>query len=108
MDELVSDLDYSGKKVLIVQQQVMGTAIREEILKQAPDAQVTVASWFMMKPELRQEGDLHLRDEDDYVELVEKGGFDVIYADHCMERMTPKFAGIFVDTVHFAVSGRLA
>ena len=55
-----------------------------------------------------QEGDLHLRDEDDYVELVEKGGFDVIYADHCMERMTPKFAGIFVDTVHFAVSGRLA
>ena len=76
----------------------MGTAIREEILKQAPDAQVTVASWFMMKPELRQEGDLHLRDEDDYVELVEKGGFDVIYADHCMERMTPKFAEIFVDT----------
>ena len=75
VDELVSDLDYSGKKVLIVQQQVMGTAIREEILKQAPDAQVTVASWFMMKPELRQEGDLHLRDEDDYVELVEKGGF---------------------------------
>ena len=108
VDELVSDLDYSGKKVLVVQQQVMGTAIREEILKQAPDAQVTVASWFMMKPELRQEGDLHLRDEDDYVELVEKGGFDVIYADHCMERMTPKFAGIFVDTVHFAVSGRLA
>ena len=108
VDELVSDLDYNGKKVLVVQQQVMGTAIREEILKQAPDAQVTVASWFMMKPELRQEGDLHLRDEDDYVELVEKGGFDVIYADHCMERMTPKFAGIFVDTVHFAVSGRLA
>ena len=107
VDELVSDLDYNGKKVLVVQQQVMGTAIREEILKQAPDAQVTVASWFMMKPELRQEGDLHLRDEDDYVELVEKGGFDVIYADHCMERMTPKFAGIFVDTVHFAVSGRL-
>lgn len=29
VDELVSDLDYSGKKVLVVQQQVMGTAIRE-------------------------------------------------------------------------------
>ena len=41
------------------------------------------------------------------MELVESGDFDVIYADHCMERMTPKFAGIFVDTVHFAVSGRL-
>ena len=60
---------------------------------------MTVASWFMMKPELRQEGDLHLRDEDDYVELVEKGGFDVIYADHCMERMIPKLRNL-VDTVH--------
>ena len=107
VDELVSDMDYSGKKVLVVQQQVIGNAIREEILKKAPDAQVKVASWFMMKPELRQDGDLHLRDEDDYMELVENGDFDVIYADHCMERMTPKFAGIFVDTVHFAVSGRL-
>ena len=108
LDELVSDIDYSGKKVLVGQQQGIGNTMREEILKKAPDAQVTVASWFMMKPELRQDGDLHLRDEDDYIELVENGDFDVIYADHCMERMTPKFEGIFVDTVHFAVSGRLA
>ena len=50
VDELVSDLDYNGKKVLVVQQQVMGTAIRDEILKQAPDAQVTMASWFILKP----------------------------------------------------------
>ena len=107
VDELVYDMDYSGKKVLVVQQQVIGNAIREEILKKASDVQVTVASWFMMKSGLRQDGDLHLRDEDDYMELVENGDFDVIYADHCMERMTPKFAGIFVDTVHFAVSGRL-
>ena len=108
VDELVADLDYTGKKVLVVSQQVIGNAVREDIRKKAPDAQVTVASWFMMKPELRQEGDLHLRDEDDYIELVENGEFDVIYADHCMERMTPKFSGTFVDAVHFAVSGRLA
>lgn len=49
----------------------------EEILKKASDVQVTVASWFMMKSELRQDGDLHLRDEDDYMELVENGEFDV-------------------------------
>ena len=108
VEELISEMDYSGKRVLIVQQQVIGSAIREEILKKAPDAQVTVASWFMVKPELRKEGDLHLRDEEDYIKLVEDGDFDVIYADRCMERMTPKFGGTFVDTVHFAVSGRLA
>ena len=114
VDELICDMDYHGKKVLIVQQQVIGNAIREEILKKAPDAQVTVASWFMMKPELRRDEDLHLRDEDlhlrdeeDYIELVENGAYDVIYADPCMARMTPKFKGMFVDTVHFAVSGKL-
>ena len=108
VDELIFDMDYHRKKVLIVHQQVIGSAIREEILKKAPDAQITVASWFMVKPELRKDGDLHLRDEEDYIQLVESGDFDVIYADRCMERMTPEFSGIFVDTVHFAVSGRLA
>lgn len=107
VDELIFDMDYHGKKVLIVHQQVIGSAIREEILKRAPDAQITVASWFMVKPELRKDGDLHLRDEEDYIQLVESGDFDVIYADRCMERMTPEFSGTFVDTVHFAVSGRL-
>ena len=107
VDELIFDMDYHGKKVLIVHQQVIGSAIREEISKRAPDAQITVASWFMVKPELRKDGDLHLRDEEDYIQLVESGDFDVIYADRCMERMTPEFFGTFVDTVHFAVSGRL-
>ena len=107
VDELIFDMDYHGKKVLIVHQQVIGFAIREEILKKAPDTQITVASWFMVKPELRKDGDLHLRDEEDYIQLVESGDFDVIYADRCMERMTPEFSGTFVDTVHFAVSGRL-
>ena len=107
VDELIFDMDYHGKKVLIVHQQVIGSAIREEILKKSPDAQITVASWFMVKPELRKDGDLHLRDEEDYIQLVESGDFDVIYADRCMERMTPEFSGTFVDTVHFAVSGRL-
>ena len=107
VDELIFDMDYHRKKVLIVQQQVIGSAIREEILRKAPDAKITVASWFMVKPELRKDGDLHLRDEEDYIQLVESGDFDVIYADHCMGRMTPEFSGTFVDTVHFAVSGRV-
>ena len=107
VDELIFDMDYHRKKVLIVHQQVIGSAIREEILRKAPDAKITVASWFMVKPELRKDGDLHLRDEEDYIQLVKSGDFDVIYADRCMGRMTPEFSGTFVDAVHFAVSGRL-
>jgi hypothetical protein len=108
VDELFYDMDYQGKKVLIVQQQVIGNAIREEIEKRSEDARVTVASWFMLKPELRREKDLHLRDEEDYISLVEKEAYDVIYADACMKAMTPDFSGIFIDTAHFAVSGQLA
>ena len=108
VDELVYDMDYHGKKVLIVQQQVIGSAIREEIQKKAKDAKVTVASWFMIKPELCSDTDLHLRDEEDYIRLVENMEYDVLYADPCMKRMTPEFDGIFVDTIHFAVSGHLA
>ena len=33
--------------------------------------------------------------------------FDIIFADGCMERMTPGFEGTFVNTRHFAVSGKL-
>ena len=40
-------------------------------------------------------------------EAGDADGFDVIFADACMQRMTPGFAGTFVDVPHFAVSGRL-
>lgn len=50
---------------------------------------------------------MSLRDEDDYIELVQNGDFDIIFADGCMERMTPEFKGSFINTRHFAVSGKL-
>ena len=107
VDELIPDVDYTGKEVLIVHQQVIANSIRKELLKKGAK-RVQIASWFMMKPELRKDTDLHLRDEDDYINLVEKEAYDVIYADPCMKRMTPKFDGNFIDTIHFAVSGHLA
>ena len=41
------------------------------------------------------------------IEVVENGDFDIIFADECMKRMVPEFGGIFVNTRHFAVSGKL-
>ena len=105
-EELVPDMDYTGKKILIVQQQVMAGSIREELRKRGADGELTVASWFSMEKDLLEEGDVSLRDEEDYMELAEKGGYDVIFADPCMKRMTKAFSGVFVDTVHFAVSGK--
>lgn len=103
----VADTDHSGKRVLIVHQQVLADAIREEIQSRWNPAEVTVASWFTLKKELKQDQDIALKEEDDYIELVNRGAWDVIYADVCMERMVPGFKGEFIDVPHFAVSGRL-
>ena len=104
--ELMPELDHVGKKVLVVHQQVIANSIRDVVREHDEDAEVTVASWFSMEKDLLEEGDVSLRDEDDYIELVENGSFDVIFADPCMKRMVPGFAGEFEDAVHFAVSGK--
>lgn len=108
VESMIPDMDYSAKKVLVVHQQVIANGIRDEILRRSNgQADVTVASWFMMKDELKRDGDVSLFEEDDYTELVACGEWDVIFADACMEQMTPDWTGKFVDTAHFAVSGRL-
>ena len=96
--ELVPNLDYQGKKILVVHQQVMAEAIRQEILKRENSAEVQTATWFMRKKELACPQDVSLREEDDYIDLVKNGGFDIIFADACMEKMVPDFQGIFVNT----------
>ena len=87
VEELVPDMEYAGKKILIVQQQVMAGSIREELQKRGADGEITVASWFSMEKDLLEEGDVPLKDEEDYMDLVEKGRYDVIFADPCMKRM---------------------
>ena len=104
--ELIPEMDYTGKKILVVHQQVIADSIRRELKARGAEI-VQVADWFMMKKELREEGDVFLRDEDDDIEVVENGDFDIIFADECMKRMVPEFGGIFVNTRHFAVSGKL-
>ena len=106
VEELLPKLDYTGKKVLVVHQQVIADSIRRELLERGAKT-VQTAGWFMMKKELLADGDMSLRDEDDYIELVQNGDFDIIFADGCMERMTPEFKGSFINTRHFAVSGKL-
>ena len=112
--ELVPEMDYRGKKILIVQQQVIANAVRKEIEKRTGEKEaITTATWFMRKEEILTDlnvdaaDDISLKEEDDFISLVEKEGYDVIFADPCMERMIPGFEGIFIPLTHFAVSGKL-
>ena len=104
--DLIPEMDYTGKRILVVHQQVIADSIRKVLLERGAEI-VQTASWFMMKKELQADEDVILRDEDAYIELVQNGEFDIIFADECMDRMTPKFDGTFVNTRHFAVSGKL-
>lgn len=109
VDELIPELGYERKKILIIHQQVIANAIRQEIRTRSDEqnTEVTVASWFMMKPEFSEEGDLSLKEEKDYCKLVQNGNYDIVFADENMRGLVPGFKGTFVNVRHFAVSGKL-
>ena len=109
VDELIPELGYESKKILIIHQQVIANAIRQEIRTRSDEQnkEVTVASWFMMKSELSEEGDLSLKEEKDYCKLVQNGNYDIVFADENMRGLVPGFKGTFVNVRHFAVSGKL-
>ena len=109
VDELIPELGYERKKILIIHQQVIANAIRQEIRTRSDEqnTEVTVASWFMMKSELSEEGDLSLKEEKDYCKLVQNGNYDMVFADENMRGLVPGFKGTFVNVRHFAVSGKL-
>lgn len=109
VDELIPELGYERKKILIIHQQVIANAIRQEIRTRSDEqnTEVTVASWFMMKSELSEEEDLSLKEEMDYCKLVQNGNYDMVFADENMRGLVPGFKGTFVNIRHFAVSGKL-
>lgn len=102
---IVDGLDFSGKRVLVCHQQVAANALRDRVV--AGGGEAAVASWFMLDDALTCPGDVHLVEEDDFTDLVDAGGFDMIIADAAMQRMVPRFAGEFVNARHFAVSGKV-
>jgi nitrogenase molybdenum-iron protein alpha/beta subunit len=95
-----------GKRVLVIHQQVLANTVRNEILK-AADADVTVASWFILNNELKQEKDFRLTNELQFADAVKSGGYDVIIGDRLLKRALRLYKGMFIDFLHFAVSGRL-
>ncbi|OAA83832.1 nitrogenase component 1 [Clostridium ljungdahlii] len=106
-DEMKEQFKYfEGKKVLVIHQQVIANSIRDKINENV-NSDVTVASWFMLKDELKEAKDISLTEEDQFVELIEQGNYDVIVGDNILKRAIPNFKGRYVGTPHFAVSGKM-
>ena len=98
--------NFEGKKVLVIHQQVIANSIRDEIVRNV-NSDITVASWFMLKDELKEAQDISLKEEDQFVKLIEQGNYDVIVADNILKRAIPDFRGRYVNAPHFAVSGKM-
>ena len=104
--------ELSGRKILIIHQQVRANALRDILLKEAAQLsakpQITAATWFMMDEGISEEGDFRIREESDFFELVRDGNWDIIIADGSFRKALGDFAGKFIDLPHFAVSGQFA
>lgn len=93
------------KKILIVHQQVLANSLRKAIREQS-EAEITVASWFMLEKELKEAGDIHLKEEDQWISLVKDGGYDLIIGESLFMWAVPEYIGDFLPLSHFAVSGK--
>ena len=104
MDRILPTL---GSHILIVHQQIFANEIREWIREQKPDAKVTVAGWFRMDGTLKEEGDRHLEEEADLLNLVQDGAIDTVLGDPLLKRALPRWEGTYLDLPHYPVSGEL-
>jgi hypothetical protein len=99
--------EVTGKKILVVHQQIAANALREK-LEQVGASAVTVASWFVLDDEFAREGDQRIAGEEDFATCVAAGNYDIIAGDHAFRHALPDYHGAWIDFPHFAVSGSLA
>jgi hypothetical protein len=106
LSEAAEAEELSGR-ILIIHQQVRANELRKKIREQS-NADITVATWFMLDEEIKEDGDIRIREEEDFFNLIENGGYDVIIADKSFRKAAKGFAGRYIDLPHFAVSGESA
>ncbi|MCF0229329.1 MAG: nitrogenase molybdenum-iron protein [Parasporobacterium sp.] len=104
LQETAPDMDFRGRKVLIIHQQILANELRK-LVREKGAAEVTCGSFFMMRNELKEEGDLSLSEEEDLIHA--SAGYDIVIGDMMMKPMVPESAE-FIDIMHFACSGRIA
>ena len=90
--------EMKSEKVLVVHQAVLAETIRAQISEAYPEVICNTATFFMPFGE-----SIALKEEDDFIQLVREGNYDVIVGDPLLERAARGTR--FVPLPHFAVSG---
>lgn len=95
----------NAKKILIIHSEIFANSLRASIRKNNPTAEITVASWFTMLDEYMKDGDVKLKEEDDFIDLA-AGGYDLIIGDEILKKMLKDYNGGFLNIPEFSVSGK--
>jgi nitrogenase molybdenum-iron protein alpha/beta subunit len=91
-------------RILIIHQQVLANELRNYCLTYSD--QVQVASWFDLDKNYVKEGDIHIREEDEWIRFVYEGKYDLIIGDSLFRTAVPEYEGEWINLEHFAVSGK--
>ena len=59
----------------------------------------------MLSDDIKEEGDIHLLYEDQFIELIDTKKYDVIIADKTFKKAIKDYKGLYIEIPHFAVSG---
>lgn len=104
--QAVLENDLDGKKILVVHQQFAANKMRE-LIENKFECSVDVGTFFKLFSEFAREGDSFIADEEQLVEKVSAGGYDIIVIDDICARALKGCDCKVIDLPHFAVSGRL-
>jgi nitrogenase molybdenum-cofactor synthesis protein NifE len=104
--EFLPDMEYAGKRVLIIGQQVSAHTLREELIRRGA-GEVAAACWFMQLRNLTLSQDVRLTEEDQCEALLTSGHFDVVIADPVFRKMAGDSDAAFIEYPQFSISGQL-
>ncbi|MCR4667115.1 MAG: nitrogenase component 1 [Desulfovibrio sp.] len=103
------DIPKTSKKILIIHQQVFAASLRNALRAAGTEAEIHVASFFLMHKSLLEPHDHRLTDEYGFVQCLQEGGYDIVMGDSDISRAlrTEDLASLqWIDIPHTALSGR--
>lgn len=102
-----SDLNKSRNNgtACIVAEQVMGNSLRECLISDFGFSDVIVCSFFEMDLAISNPGDIHLNSENDLVNIISSGSFDVVIGDPLIQPLISDIK--LIPFPHIAISSRI-
>jgi hypothetical protein len=104
-EEEESGKKVTGKRVLLVHQQIMACSIRDWMRKKWPGLQIDCASFFQMDKAFMEENDVKMDSENDWIQRIKDRDYDIIAGDPIFRRAISFWDGDYIPAPQYAVSG---